>query len=212
MVAEQRVPNPFRKRQPEPLSLIDVVNREPPKMSLTNFVDPKDTIFPQFNPEEITAQFRAQWEKMVIPGLSHQRMNYISSSNVVFRFLLRYDATGRSAETRDEHEDNLRFIQAHFHPRLGGDSILGGEAPRILFIWPTLISLTAVIEEATFKFTRFNSALQLMAWNVSIGLSEIRDIRLTFEEVRATGMQRAGSLPSADVNVVTALDILSRTA
>ncbi len=197
MVVEERAPNPAKKREPRPATLLSALNRQPPKMSFTNIVDPDDTIFPQFNPEEVRVQLRALWEKITIPGLSHQRLNYISSSNPVFRLTLRYDATGRSPKTREIFEDHLQFLQAHFHPRNGADTVLGGEAPRLLFIWPTLISMTCIIEEANFNLTRFNSELQLMAWNVTLGLSEIRDVRLTFEEVRGLGMKRSGSRPGS---------------
>lgn len=193
MVAENRIPNPFSKRRPQPASVTDALNREPPKMSLTNVVDPRDTIFPQFNPEQIRETLKSQWERITIPGLSHQRLNYISSDNHGFRFKLQYDGTGRDEDTRLLHEDHRRWIQAHFHPRGGADSILGGSAPRLLFIWPNLISMTAIIDSADFTLKRFTSELKLIAWEVSLTLAEIRDVRLTFEEVRAQGTQRRGS-------------------
>lgn len=197
MVAQRRAPNPNRKRQPAPASISDTLNRVAPKMSLTNIVDPIDTIFAQFNPEEIREQLRSVWERITIPGLSHQRLNYVSSDNYKTRFTLKYDATGRDQATQEEFEDNRKWIHAHFHPRGGADSILGGEAPRILFIWPGLISLTAIIDGADFRLKRFSSELKLLAWEVAIELSEIRDARLTFEEVRVQGTQRRGSPASA---------------
>lgn len=193
--------SPRRKREPSPASMLDALNREPPKMSLTNVLDPRDTIFPQYNPEVLNEELRAQWERIVIPGLSHQRMNYVSTSNHKFKFTLKYDATGRSKEQRELFEDHRRWIHAHFHPRGGSDSILGGSAPRLLFIWPTLVSMTGVLDGASIKLKRFNSELQLVAWEASLELAEIRDVRLTFEEVRSQGTHRRGSPEGAAENI-----------
>jgi len=172
--------------------MTDILRQEPPKMSITNIVDPSDTVFAQYNPEEMNESLKPVWENIVIPGLSHQRMNYVSTENYKVRFALRYDATGRSDDFQKEIENVRRFLHDHVHPRSGASTILGGEAPRVLLIWPTLISLQSIIEEAEIALTRFNSQGRLMAMTANITISEIRDVRLTFEEVRLRGTIRSG--------------------
>lgn len=196
-MAENRPPNPKQKRRPVPNTVSDTLNTQPPKISFSNVVDPKDTIFPQYNPNKLREQIKVQWSKITVPGLSHKRVNYISTENTGFKMKLHYDATGRTPDVREKFLDHRKFFQAHAVPRGGADTVLGGEAPRLLFIWPGLISMTCILESADFDYTRFNSELGLLTWDVDLVLSEIRDVRLTFEEVRAQGTQRRGSPSSA---------------
>ncbi len=86
--------------------------------------------------------------------------------------------------------DDRKFLYSLTHP-WRADSIQRGGAPRVLFIWPTFISLTCVITSLSFQYTLFNKQGAPIAYKASVGLEEIRDVFVSMEDILTFGTQRA---------------------
>lgn len=160
---------------------------EPPKMSLTNIDDPSKSISPQYNPEKLKQKISANWAEQTIPGFSHKRLHYIDTSNDGFSFSLHFDSIGEPKSTQERNMAIRRFLMAHCYARGGAQSIITGAPPRLLLVWPSLVSMTAIVRDLDFTYSRFNRLLEPIVWDVDVVLQEIRDVRLSFEDVFFSG-------------------------
>lgn len=163
---------------------------EPAKMTMTNLLNPALSIEPQYNPTELEELIAANWTELTIPGLSHRRMQYIDTSNDEFNFTLHYDTTDQSPVDHEKFLSQRKWLMAHTVPRGGGSTIIDGAAPRVLFSWPTLVSIVAVIRSVRFRYLTFNTDLSPTRWDADVKITEIRDSRLTFDDVLINGTFR----------------------
>ena len=168
--------------------------RTPEKMYMTNLVDGSN-IVAQFNPTEFSEAISVNYARQAIPGLSHQPLQYIHTSNETFNLTLFFNANDEvepRQNTIAQIEKNLTsraFLLAACYPRRGNLGVVGGP-PRLLFVWPTFIALTCVITGLGFRYTRFNANGTPLEFTVTVALEEIRDVRLLSEDVFALGTQR----------------------
>jgi hypothetical protein len=147
----------------------------------------------QFNPTEFTRNLEVEYARQTVPGLSHKVMQYVSTNNTTFEMELFFDA-----DNRQQILENLatrRFIESMCYPR-GVDSIINGGPPRVLFVWPTFISLTTLITAMSETYTKFASDGTPLGFTIAITLEEVRNVRLLSEDVLSQGLQRSGLAPT----------------
>lgn len=147
----------------------------------------------QFNPTEFSRTLEVEYAKQTVPGLSHRVMQYVSTSNSSFSLELFFDA-----DNRNQILQNLatrRFIESLCYPR-GVNSIVDGGPPRVLFVWPTFISLTTLIINVTETFTKFASDGTPIGFTLAVTLEETRDVRLLSDDVIMQGLERSGLAPA----------------
>jgi hypothetical protein len=159
-----------------------VVISNPPKLYLQD-LGTLERLDAQFNPSSFDNSIRVNWTKQKIPGLSHQKFQYDNTENEKINLELIFD----SFFTNDvsKLEDATRFIASLCYRK--GD----GSMSRFLVLWPNVLSLVCVIDgDLKFKTTRFNSNAARTYVTITLPLSEIRDTRLTSEDVRSVGLQR----------------------
>ena len=170
---------------------LSVVSQRPARMSLTNLATGM-SVEAQSNPPELEETIDVNWARPAVPGLSHEPLQYSHTSNLKHGLTLTFDALD---PTYDPARILLarRFLQSLCVPRQAAQDIGSGAPPRVLFVWPNLISLTCVITSLGFKYSRFRLDGTPTLFTVKVALEEIRDVRLTSEDVLASGTQRSGS-------------------
>ena len=169
---------------------LEVAAQAPARMSIAN-ISSGDSIEAQFNPTELEEALEVNWARQTVPGLSHQPLQFVNTGNVKFTLELQFEAQSAAADI-DRILRARRFLQSLCYPRRGAASVVGGGPPRVLFVWPTFVSLTCVIASLSFKYHRFNLAGTPIHFSAKVALEEIRDVRLVSEEVLANGTQRSG--------------------
>lgn len=165
--------------------------RSPARMAIAN-VATGDSITAQFNPTELEQALEVTWARATVPGLSHQPLQFVNTGNTKLTLTLTFDALEPSADV-DQLGRAQRFLLSLCYPRRGAQDIASGAPPRVLFVWPNTVSLTCVLTALSFTFTRFRSDGAPIQFSARVGLEEIRDVRLTSEDVLANGSLRANA-------------------
>lgn len=166
-----------------------------PRMVLVNMVT-GEARTPQFNPSEFEEKLGTIYAKLTVPGLSHEVQHFINTVNTTYTFELFFHCLDGSGPAGLEAIlADRRFLHALTHPRRGGGIERGG-APRVLFIWPKLISLTCRMADLTFTYTMFNSEGAPTAFKVKVVLEEIRDVFVGMDDILAQGTQRSSASPA----------------
>jgi hypothetical protein len=149
-----------------------------------------ETMTAQFNPAEFEEVIKVKWARFSSPGLSHERMHYDQTENYKTTFELIYDALAGGGSV-DGNLDARNFLMSLCYAKAGARTVSDGEASRVLFVWPGMISITAVIGgDLKFKHQRFNKQGRSTFFKVNLSLEEMRFSRLTSEEVRQNGTRR----------------------
>lgn len=172
---------------------LEVASRAPARMSLANLAT-GEAIEAQFNPTELEEALEVNWARQVVPGLSHQPLQYVHTGNDKFTLELYFESLDPTADLAQLLHAR-RFLQSLCYPRRGAQEVVGGTPPRVLFVWPTVVSLTTVIAALSFKYSRFNLAGTPTEFTAKVTLEEIRDVRLVSEDVLANGTRRSGTGP-----------------
>lgn len=170
---------------------LETAARKPARMSIAN-IGTGDSIEAQFNPTELEETLDVSWARLTVPGLSHQPLQFVNTGNTKMSFELQFEAQDPAA-TLDQLLRSRRFLQSLCYPRQGASNVTTGGPPRALFIWPNIVSLTCVLTALAFRYTRFNIEGTPIEFACRVSLEEIRDVRLTSEDVLSDGTQRSGS-------------------
>lgn len=170
-----------------------------PSMILVNMVtgEARDA---QFNPAEFNETIGVNYAKLQVPGLSHTRRHFINTDDVKFDFELFYHCLdGSGPKGLEGIQEDRKFLYSLTHP-WRADGINRGGPPRVLFIWPKLISLSCQITNLAFNYTMFNNQGAPVAWKAKITMEEVRDAFVSSEDIRTLGTFRAdlGGLQDVD--------------
>ena len=160
----------------------------PPRITLHN-IGSGETVEMPFFPSSLTEGIIVSYARQKIVGMSHTTLQYGNTENYTLPGL---DFFFR-ATTPEELDANLearKFLMSLCYSREGSQGVRGGGPPRILFIWPQLISLTTKITNLRITHTKFNVRGAPTVSSAKFDLEEIRDARLTSEEVRTFGTIR----------------------
>ncbi len=168
---------------------LEVAGQTPARMSIAN-VTSGESIEAQFNPSEFEEALEVNWARQTIPGLSHQPMQFVNTGNTKLTLELHFEASGPPELAQSQR--SRRFLQSLCYPRRGAQAVASGGPPRVLFVWPRVVSLTCVITALGFKYSRFNLDGTPVQFIAKVALEEIRDVRLVSEDVLASGTQRSG--------------------
>ena len=168
-------------------------DRKPLKMAITNLVT-ADTIRPQYNPETLDEELEAVWAKHAVPGLSHPRKHFIHTNAYTVTLTLPFNAVGRTPEQQEANHFARRFIMAAMTPRAGSGSVATAGTPRLLFVWPGLVSITCNIAKAKFVHRTFNWLGPSVVFTAEVTIEELRTRIITMEEVLQQGTIRASNV------------------
>lgn len=164
------------------------VNAKPVRMHLCNIAT-RTVLEAQFNPTTFEERLEVVYAQKTVPGLSHQPLQYVNTSNVTIPLILRFNIF-EAGVTVEQLLFARRFLQATAYPLAGG-SVPSSAPPRILFVWPKIISMTCVLRRLTFKHERFDNTGAPIEFSAQLVLEEIRDFRLISADVFERGSQRS---------------------
>lgn len=172
----------------------------PPKGMLVNLVTNERFKFP-FNPTILEETVEARFARISVPGLSHQRLQYSGTSNKKIPLELFLSQMAIDMKRNQVGQEPFvattikNFLESLIYPQ-GGDSVQSG-TPRVLFIWPRMITMVARVMKIQFLHRQFSvntGATTILV--AKLDLEEDRDIALLMSEVRSGGGQHyQGGIP-----------------
>lgn len=164
----------------------------PPKMYVQDLAT-LERVDAQFNPTKLERMISVEWAKLTIPGLSHRPLQYNFTDNSKTQIELVYDAQLPGC-TVPQLLHTANFFESICYTKRGAQNVAGGQPSRVLFKWPTLLSLTCVVAGGLkISYERFNKEATPTYLRLTVPLEEIRDVRLFSEDVLASGGQRSPS-------------------
>lgn len=176
-------------------SMAGAVAERPDRMTITDLVS-GESVEMQYNPTEIEEGLAVVYGKLTIPGQSHTIGQYTNTGPLGVTFDLAFDALANAKDFDWDDAMNARnFLHSLCYAKRGAGSVRAGAPPRCLFVWPNLYSLTTRIQSLKIRFTRFAKNGKPTAFSCSCVIEEIRDMRLTSEDVLDYGTQRSPDAP-----------------
>lgn len=162
----------------------------PARMHLVNLATSEDLeVF--FNPEQLEEQLGVDYARLGVPGLSHKPLQYSSTGNHGVNLDLY--ARAHTEQDRVLIEDFRRFLLSLCYPVGDAGSIDDGAPPRVLFVWPLVFNFTCVITNLRIVSSQFAKEGRISRYMATVSIEEIRDFRLTSEDVRRHGTRRSPS-------------------
>ena len=131
-----------------------------------------------FNPSQLSEKVKVNWNRLNVPGLPHQVLQYQSTGNrqlsgVEFyldRFFAKQQNTPDIMKFRE-------FLLALTVPSVEGGGYVASAPPRTRIIWPGLLSLESVLTSVDFQYQQFAQDGSVLVYSAICDLEEINDVR-----------------------------------
>ncbi len=164
---------------------IELATVRPPRCVLVN-VTSGESLECLFNPTQLTEKVQVNWSRLAVPGLSHQVLQFQSTSNrqlagVEF-YVDRFFATEQPGEP--DVLDFRAFIRSLTVPPAGTEGVVDTAPPRTLFIWPEVVTIETVITDVEFQYRQLGVDGRVLVYAATVTFEEILDVRVTSEERR----------------------------
>lgn len=164
---------------------IDLAMVRPPRCVLVN-VTSGESLECLFNPTQLTEKVQVNWSRLAVPGLSHQVLQFQSTSNrqlagVEF-YLDRFFAIEQPGEP--DVLDFRAFIRSLTVPPAGTEGVVDTAPPRTLFIWPEVVTIETVVTDVEFQYRQLGVDGRVLVYAATVSFEEILDVRVTSEERR----------------------------
>lgn len=163
------------------MSLAQAATR-PPKCLLIN-VHSGAEIEPLFNPTQVSDVVQVRYNRHQVPGLSHEVLQYRGTSNRRLSGVEFY-LDRLFAEAQPGAPDIRAFRSFMRALTVPPEHIEGGlpePPPKLLFIWPEVAVLHAVVTDLEFQYRQFNAYAELMVFTARCTLESFEIERLTSE-------------------------------
>jgi hypothetical protein len=144
-----------------------------------------------FNPEQLNEQISVEYSRRSVPGMSHQPLQYQYTGN--HQVMLDIYLHGVGDTKLALIDDIRRFLLSLCYPKGNAGSIDDGAPPRVLFVWPSIYSMTCVVRAVNNTASQFRPDGKIVRSIASVTLEEIRDARLTSDTVRRHGTRRSSA-------------------
>ena len=158
----------------------------PPRCVLVN-VTSGESMECLFNPTQLSEKLQVNWNRLAVPGLSHQVLQFQSTGNrqlsgVEF-YLDRFFA--EAGESDADVLDFRRFLLALTVPPEGTEGVAETAPPRVLVIWPELLTIECVVASVEFHYKQIAIDGSPLVYTATASFEEILDVRVTSEERRS---------------------------
>jgi len=167
-------------------------------------VDQREFEFP-FNPTELEESINVRWAEKQIVGQSHPTRQYVGTGPHTIPGVQFYVSAFAQASQQEQLNRNLtgppspprdillfkRFLQSLTVPRANARTVAGGAPPRVLFIWPKVISLVCTLNDLRIRYLQFATDGSPLIYIATVNFAEIRDVRMVSEDVFFQGSRRA---------------------
>ena len=157
----------------------------PPRCVLVN-VTSGESMECLFNPTQLSEKLQVNWNRLAVPGLSHQVLQFQSTANrqlsgVEF-YLDRYFAVGQPGDVNIL--EFRAFLRALTVPPEGTEDVAATAPPRVLFIWPEVVTVECVVASVEFTYKQLAVDGTVLVYAANVTFEEILDTRVTSEELR----------------------------
>jgi len=171
--------------------MVDTGER-PPRVRIFNLVTNEGFVM-QFNPTQFQENLQVNYQRPSVLGLSHQPLQYTNTGNL--QVPMKFFFLGRDPAQKAGGDEVKKFLYALCYPRANADSIVSGQPPRALIVWPNVLSLTTKIIQLNINNQRFNQFGEVVQFTADCQFEEMRDVRWTSEDARSFGVLRTGEAP-----------------
>lgn len=156
-----------------------------PRCVLANVVS-GESIECLFNPTQLSEKVQVNWNRLVVPGLSHQVLQFQSTGNrqlpgVEF-YLDRFFAMEQPGDP--DILQFRKFIRALTVPPAATEGVPETAPPRVLIIWPQVITVETVVTDVEFQYRQLAVDGIVLVYTVTVGFEEILDVRVTSQALR----------------------------
>lgn len=134
-----------------------------------------------WNPSQFKRVFKVNWSRHQVPGLSHQRSQYINTQNVPVEFDIVID--GLDVGGPVEVEKHRRFLESLCYPR-SAKRIEGAGPSPVIIGQPNFLRVVGVIDEITFEETHFYRNGACRRFKATVKFVEEPSRRRTAKQVR----------------------------
>jgi len=139
-----------------------------------------------FNPTQISEKLQVNWNRLSVPALSHQVLQFQSTGNrqlsgVEF-YLDRFFASEQPGNP--EIMEFRAFIRSLTVPPEGTEGVVDTAPPRTLFIWPEVVTVETVVTDVEFQYRQIAVDGTVLVYAATVSFEEILDVRVTSEQLR----------------------------
>ncbi len=164
---------------------IDTAMVRPPRCSLVN-ITTGEAMDCLFNPTQLSEKVQVNWNRLAVPGLSHQILQFQSTSNRQISGVEFYLDAFFAAEQQGAPDilDFRAFLRALTVPPEGTEGVPATAPPRTLFIWPEVLTVEAVLTGVEFQYRQIGVDGTVLVYAATVSFEEILDVRVTSEQLR----------------------------
>jgi hypothetical protein len=148
----------------------------PPRCVLVN-VTSGESIECLFNPTQLSEKLQVNWNRLAVPGLSHQVLQFQSTANRQLSGVEFYLDRFFAAEQPGD-------VFGALGPPEGTEDVAATAPPRVLFIWPEVVTVECVVASVEFTYKQLAVDNTVLVYSASVTFEEILDTRATSEELR----------------------------
>jgi hypothetical protein len=139
-----------------------------------------------FNPTQLSEKVQVNWNRLQVPGLSHQVLQFQSTGNrqlsgVEF-YLDRLFALQQPGEP--DILEFRSFIRALTVPPPATQGVIETAPSRALIIWPNVLTVETVVTDVEFQYRQLAVDGTVLVYTATVGFEEILDIRVTSQTLR----------------------------
>jgi hypothetical protein len=164
---------------------IELAMVRPPRCVLVN-VTSGESMECLFNPTQLTEKVQVNWSRLAVPGLSHQVLQFQSTSNRQLAGVEFYVDRFFAIEQPGEPDvlDFRAFIRSLTVPPARTEGVVDTAPPRTLFIWPEVVTIETVVMDVEFQYRQLGVDGRVLVYAATVTFEEILDVRVTSEERR----------------------------
>jgi hypothetical protein len=166
----------------------DAATVRAPRCTLVN-VSTAESIECLFNPTQLAEKLQVNWNRLVVPGLSHQVLQFQSTSNAqlpnVEFYLDRFFATANGSDAI--LREFRAFLRSLTVPVGRTETVAATAPPRVIVIWPEVLTLECVVGSVEFQYRQFGADGRVLVYTATVGFEAILDMRVTSEPRRRPG-------------------------
>jgi hypothetical protein len=130
------------------------------------------------NPNVLTEKLQVEWTRLLVPGLSHQVLQFQSTCNRELPGVEFYVDRIFASETAAEPlVERFRSFLLELTVPTGLAQGVASAPPRVLFIWPGVITVQCVLRSVEFRYQRFGVDGRALVYTATVGFEEVRDGR-----------------------------------
>ncbi len=139
-----------------------------------------------FNPVQLVEKVAVNWNRLVVPGLSHQILQFQSTGNRQFAGVEFYVSRFYAMEQPSDVDilTFRAFLRALTVPSEESEGVSTTAPARVLFLWPNVLTMECVVSSVEFLYKQLAADGAVLVYTASVTFEEVLDTRITSEALR----------------------------